>query len=86
MRVCSHSSTASKCRAALLDWINAEVERAKTLHSGDEAEAITELLTRSRDLPDQRTRMITMTALNIVAVSRLPPKEDWPHGVQARFS
>ena len=37
------------------DWINVEVERAKRLHPEDEAEAIIELLTRSRSFPDQRT-------------------------------
>jgi hypothetical protein len=56
------------------DWVNSEAERAKKLHSGDEAEAITELLTRSRSFPDQRTRMVTFAAINIVAVSRLPPE------------
>jgi hypothetical protein len=56
------------------DWVNAEAERAKKLHSGNEAEAIIELLHRSRDFPDQRTRMITMTAVNTIAVSRLPPE------------
>jgi hypothetical protein len=55
------------------DWINAEAGRAKKIHSGDDAEAITELLIRSRAFPEQRTRMITMTAVNIIAVSRLPP-------------
>jgi hypothetical protein len=58
------------------DWINAEVERVKKLHSGNDAEAITELLTRSRGFPDQRTRMITMTAVNAVAVSRLPRMDE----------
>src|SRR5260370_14450629 len=58
------------------DWVNAEVERAKKLHLGDEAEAITELLTRSRGFPDQRTRMVTFAAINIVAVSRLPPETE----------
>jgi hypothetical protein len=56
------------------DWINAEVKRAKKLHSGNEAGAIIELLHRSRDFPDQRTRMITMSAVNVIAVSRLPPE------------
>jgi hypothetical protein len=56
------------------DWINAQAERAKKLHSGDEAEAIAELLIRSRDFPDQRTRMIEITAVNTIAVSRLPPE------------
>jgi hypothetical protein len=55
------------------DWINAETERAKKLHSADAAEAITELLIRSRSFPEQRTRMITFAVINIVAVSRLPP-------------
>ena len=55
------------------DWINAEVERAKRLHS-DEGEAIIELLLRLRDFPDQRTRMVTMSAVNTIAVSRLPPE------------
>jgi hypothetical protein len=56
------------------DWINAEAERAKKLHSGDQAEAIAELLIRSRGSPDQRTRMITLTAVNTIAASRLPPE------------
>jgi hypothetical protein len=60
-------------RSGSSDWINAEDERAKKIHSGDEAEAITELLIRSRAFPEQRTRMITMTAVNIIAASRLPP-------------
>jgi hypothetical protein len=55
------------------DWINVEVERVKNLHSG-EAEAIIELLHSSRGFPDQRTRMIAMTAVNTIAVSRLPPE------------
>lgn len=58
------------------DWISAEAARAKQLHPGDEAEAITELLTRSRNLPDRRTRMVTFAALNIIAVSRLPPETE----------
>jgi hypothetical protein len=56
------------------DWVNAEAERAKKLHPGNEAEAITELLFRSRGFPDQRTRMVTFAALNTIAVSRLPPE------------
>jgi hypothetical protein len=56
------------------DWINAEVERANKLHPGNEAEAIIELLHRSRDFPDQRTRMITLSAVKTIAVSRLPPE------------
>jgi hypothetical protein len=57
------------------DWINAEAERAKKLHSGDNAaDAISELLIRSRGFPDQRTRMVTFAAINVVSVSRLPPE------------
>lgn len=56
------------------DWINAEVERAKKLHPKDEAEAIIELLNRSRNFPEQRTRMVIMCAVNAIAASRLPPK------------
>jgi hypothetical protein len=54
------------------DWINTEVERAKKIHSDNDAEAIIELLHRSRDFPDQRTRMAIMSAVNSVVVSRLP--------------
>jgi hypothetical protein len=57
------------------DWINVEVERAKKLHPGDEAEAIIELLTRSRSFPDQQTRMVSWSAVNVIAVSRLPRQE-----------
>jgi len=56
------------------DWINVETERAKKLHPEHEAQAIIELLDRSREFPDQRTRMVTMSADNTIAVSRLPPE------------
>jgi hypothetical protein len=52
------------------DWINVEVERAKKLHPTDDAEAIIELLNRSRGFPDQRTRMVTTCAINSIAASR----------------
>src|SRR5258708_36673766 len=51
------------------DWVNAEVERAKKLHLGDEAEAITELLTRSRGFQDQETRMFTLASINITTAA-----------------
>ena len=54
------------------DWFHAEAERAKKRHSGNEAEATIELLQRSRDMPNQRARLITITAANIIAVSRWP--------------
>ena len=53
------------------DWLHAEAERAKKLHSGNEAEAKIELLQRSRDMPSQRARLITMTAANVIAASRI---------------
>jgi hypothetical protein len=57
------------------DWINVEVERAKKLHPGDEAEAITELLIRSHSFPDQLTRMVSWSAINVIAVARLPREQ-----------
>lgn len=51
-------------------WINAEAERARRLHPESEADAIIELLTRSRDLPEQRFKMAAFAAVNVIAAGR----------------
>jgi hypothetical protein len=50
------------CLLERSDWLNAEAERAKKLHAGNEAKAVLELLGRCHDTPSQMTQLITMTA------------------------